>query len=159
MNTEYKFERDPHKIYFLYNSNRYEVLKHDDSKKYVLLMEYFEQSWYNKILFHFDEYFGLRPAGHFFSYNQPFVWVYLSNNLTQNKKMARNRSRGFYVTITTIDDSALYADWEEPITGEQMNKVLWYFNEVCLDGLDTAEKTLHDIEGLVGIKCSEVSYS
>lgn len=68
-------------------------------------------------------------------------------------------SKGFYVTITTIDDSALYADWEEPLTPEILEKVINYFDVLAIDGLDTDRGTLIDIESIIGLKAKYADFS
>lgn len=99
-------------------------------------------------------YLGIRKAGQFFNYDRKYIWVFLSNSFEKGNH-ARHM-RGFYITITTVDDAALYADWSEPITSRQLERVVNYFNEHL--ALRSAENTLRDIENIIG-PCDGVSYS
>jgi hypothetical protein len=99
-------------------------------------------------------FLGIREAGNFFSYGNKYVWVLLTNS--HEKKNNMRHTRGFYITITTVDDYALYADWVKPITEEQLKKVVEYFD--FYTELDTAENVLSDIEEIIGV-CTYKDFS
>ena len=100
-------------------------------------------------------YLGLRHAGGFFAYRKKYVWVFISNS--NIKKNTMRHDRGLYLTITTVDDSALYADWLEPITEEQLQRVIEYFD--FYEAMDEDKKVLKDIEDIIGRPCTYFDFS
>jgi uncharacterized protein with NRDE domain len=102
---------------------------------------------------------GIRKAGKFFAYGEPTVDIKLENNKIGSKNNRRGHMKGFFVTITTIDDSALYEDWNEPLNEEQMEKVLEYFNSTVIKGLKNSEETAKDLEEIIGVKAYGIEFS
>jgi len=95
-------------------------------------------------------YLGLREAGDFFAYDRKYVWVWFSNSKIKTRKFVRH-DYGFYITITTLDDGGLYADWFEPLTRNKLDKVVEYFNKNMI--LKDADDIVFDIENIIGKKC------
>ncbi len=106
-----------------------------------------------------DTYSGIRLSGDFFAYGEKTVSVKIENNVVGSSVHMRGYSKGFYITITTIDDSALYMDWYEPVRYAILQKVLHYFNVARINGLKSAEETAYDLEYLVEISADSIEYS
>jgi len=98
----------------------------------------------------FDDYVALRPSGDFFAYDRPVVWVRVVNNSTSRTERCRNFMRGFFITITTVDDTCLLLDWVNPLTEEALKQVLGYFDVLAIDGLESSKKVQEYIEGMIG---------
>jgi len=95
-------------------------------------------------------------AGDFFSYDKPTVEVCITNTFGNHTTGMRHYAPGFYVDITTIDDAALYADWDtQPFHKVLEVKAYFYLKEA---GLKSAEDTLKDLEGILG-KCKSFDFS
>lgn len=142
----YNFYFNHHTHYSVFNGNNYEVRPMERRENYAC-----PGHRYNGVV-----YLGLREAGNFFAYGRKYVWVLISNNGVD--KVRRTRAdRGFHITITTVDDSALYADWDEPITEEKLEKVVEYFD--FYTELDTNMNILNDISDIIGIKYSDFDLS
>jgi len=141
----YDFYFNHHDHYSVFNGNNYEVNPMERRDGY-----YDNNHRYNGTL-----YLGLRESGDFFAYDRKYVWVFLSNS-NENKRRMRHQ-RGFCLTITTVDDSALYADWNEPLTEEQLKKVVDYFD--FYTKLDTDMNILRDLEDIIKQPCADFSTS
>ena len=106
-----------------------------------------------------DTWTGIRKSGDFFAYGKDTVNVKLENNTVGSKVWMRGYAKGFWVSITTIDDSALYADWYEALDEDTLQKVLHYFNTTVLNGLKNNEGVLEDLETIIGRKADGVDFS
>lgn len=117
---------------------------HEELKKLVKPLEYRknEKKW--------DEYLGLKWAGEFFAYGREVCWVYIVNNRTNSKIKMRHYGQGFYVTITTSDDMALYGDWKKSLTNEKMGEVIKFFDK--LPSLLSYEDMCRGLNRVIGIK-------
>jgi hypothetical protein len=93
---------------------------------------------------------ALKWAGSFFAYDRPVVWVWLTNNRTNSEVNRRHDHRGFYVTITTYDDCALYGDWKDPLDDDTMAKVIDYFDK--MPRLMDYKTTCRDLNRIIGVE-------
>lgn len=141
----YEFYYNNHTHYRIFNGDDYQVSPMERRDGY-------RGHYYQRDRGETTMFLGIRDAGNFFSHGKKYVWVLLTN--IDGKK--NNIRQGFYIKITTVDDYALYADWAEPITEEQLKKVVEYFD--FYTELDTAENVLSDIEEIIG-ECTDKDFS